>query len=241
MIYDPDNDVLFAFGGLHSGSTADQFVFCLSASSTAYLGSGKTCSSNFQKWVKVTPHDGFPGVRDGIRMVWDPVNHRILVMGGMVCSSCTDPVTQQTKTSVYTNTVAIFNDSTGDWCTSDATVPWPTGFTRPKNAASCASWTGSPWPAINGPVPPVGLQNRWPAWAYDMHRSKATYYDGNVYQYDAAQNSWQQYILPGPPPAITNQQPHTSWAYDDIHDAFVWVEGGSSSQLWQLPGIAINP
>ncbi len=213
-IYDPDTDSLFSVGGYANGNaTADQFVFCLSSPTTAYGCNGKT----FQ-WIKVTPHGGNPGRRDAPRMVWDSVNHKILVMGGMGLSN------------VYTNTVAIYDSKSGDWCISD-----PTQYGA--NAPSCAL------PAISGNVPPVGLQNKWASWAYDTLRQRATYYDGtHLYQYNDVTNQWTQTsVTGGPPPALLNQKAHTSFAYDDITDSFVWVSGGVNGQLWQLPGSAIAP
>ena len=214
-IYDPDTDSLFSYGGFHSGPTGDQFIYCLSAPAKAY-----GCNGQVGKWLQVTPHGGFPGERDAIRMAWDTVNHRILVYGGM------GPADGQ-----YTNTVAVYNNVTGDWCISD-----PSKMPGSKNAASCTL------PTLSGTPPPVDVTDRFPAWTYDTTRGKGMFLNfANVYAYDAAQNKWiKTTVPPGPPAPGPNKQPQQSWAYDSVDDMYVWVEGGEDGQLWQLPGSALQ-
>lgn len=209
-VYDPDNDVLVSFGGLRGGnSSADTFVFCLS--DKAYGCSSRTLNH----WVKVSTH-GTPGPRDAARLVWDSAHHRILAFGGVGNSS-----------AGFYNTVAIYNAAAGDWCVSDPHVG------AASNASSCKL------PGLTGNPPPREKSTKFPAWTFDSKRGKGAFFNGkSVYEYDAGKNHWDVFdIGAGPSAAAIPQQSHQSWAYDDLHDVFVWV---STRELWQLPGAALD-
>ena len=208
-IYDPDNDVLVSFGGLKSGNaTADTFVFCLSEKAYG-------CSSReLNHWVKVSTH-GNPGARDAARLAWDSVRHRILAFGGV-----------GTAAAGFFNSVAIYNAATGDWCVSDHVG-------GASNAGSCHL------PELSGEAPPREKSTKFPAWTFDSKRGAGAFFNGkSVYEYDAGKNHWTATeVTGGPSAAAIPQQSHQSWAYDDLHDAFMWV---STRELWQLPGTVLD-
>jgi hypothetical protein len=215
MVYDSDHDVILEFGGTNQGATNDAYVFCLTAGAGAAWGCTDPASLNM--WVKVAPHDGTPVADDAVRMVYDTANHRVLTYGGITTGGGTLHIVQQ------------YDPATGDWCVSDTSQGG-------SNAASCTQ------PAMSGPTPP-GM--RFAPWTFDNKRGKAALYagPGALYTYDASQNQWSLSSLPGGPSLPSDSMAGTSWAYNDTHDTYVFVTGGSSLgfQTWELPGSAIGP
>src|SRR5262249_45896646 len=143
---------------------------------------------------------GNPGARDGARLVYDPVNHRILAFGGAL-----------TPTQ-YWNSVAMYSPKTGEWCLSYLTAPvsGPNGGNGEAN--SSAQWctalppqTGTPPPLqVNSPTsstcsaPPCQLRTlKFPSWAYDNNPTveQAVFFagptswdSGGVYLYNSSLN-----------------------------------------------------
>jgi len=98
MIYDPDDDVLFAFGSDTSAQTHDNWVYCRTAENptpgvlTAKQSTAGCGASD--DWTQVNPVGGiqppavsFPG------MVYDTVTKKVILFGGM-SSGLTIPYSQ---------------------------------------------------------------------------------------------------------------------------------------------------
>jgi hypothetical protein len=268
-IYDPDDDVIVEFGGMadSKASTTNVWIFCLTAGPGAAFGC--TDPNDLNKWVKLTAatnftgskgkytYSGNPGARDGARLAYDSVNHRILAFGGALTPN------------YYWNSVGIYDPKSGEWCLSYLTTP-VSGLNGAhgeynSTAAWCATLppqTGNPPPQMvntptspSCPTGPCLLRTlKFPAWTYDNNPNvnQAAFYagptiwdSGGVYLYNPTLNKWAHTTVQGGPTYVPDISAYQSWAYDDVRDVFVWVQGGENAtsppSLWQLPGAALGP
>ncbi len=252
-VYDPSTDAIIEFGGLMQGNARNELrVFCMSESSTAY-GCGRKQAGT---WVLLRAggcgaaghYCGNPGVRDGAQLAYDSLHQRILAFGGVTGAQ-----------GWYWNSVAQYDAKTGDWCLSylsghgEANTPRKVGWcplpketgARPPEEIKCGS------------APPCAAGNKlrvlkFPSWTYDSKRNRGVFYGGpsdwaggGIYLYNPEQNSWELKIAAGVGPKYDpNFSSHQNWAYDSVHDVFVYVQGGTSKiyppSLWQLPGRALD-
>jgi hypothetical protein len=216
MVYDPDHDVIVAFGGTAAGSAInDTYVFCLSAGRGAAYGCGDPKQLN--KWVLLKKfHGGWPVESDANRMTYDSVNHRMLIYGG-----------NNRHGLLYL--VQQYDAGSGDWCMSE---------TGPGGGNSKAEWCRE-MPKVSYPQAGHPPGTRFPAWTFDTRRGKAAFYAGpnQFYQYDGRANRWTLTGVAGGPqlPTLRDSQ---SLAYaGEPDDTYVWKSG---DQLWQLPGKALS-
>jgi hypothetical protein len=229
QIYVPDPfDVLFEFGGLKSGATSDAWVFCLSRTNWGTQGIPVDgpfgCDGTIMQWRPVcnSAHchkkHGNAGPRDGARLVYDPVDQRVLIFGG-----------RQKSGGPYYSSVTQWNPKSGDYCLSDA------------GAQVGSDGSGCKLPVISGFQPPAILDIYFPNWAWDSKRKfAAVYLPGQLYIYDPEQNQWLRTGVTGGPTQATYQNAK-SMAYDEINDMFVAVTHTMAGfEIWQLPGAAIG-
>ena len=225
-IYDLQNDVIVEMGGLAGGNPRNEIlIFCMSTASTAY-----GCNSgNVGTWIKLTPgssktcntagrYCGNTGGRDGARLAYDAVNHRILLFGGE-------------NSTYYWNSVAQFDAHTGDVCLSDGgnSVQGSANSTNPLVWCPLMPLSGTPPPLVSG----TGLNRnlKFPSWLYDSNPAvqKAGFYGGadsypggGIWLYDSTANAWSQPPVTGGPVIDSKTTTEQSWAYDSVDDVIVW-------------------
>lgn len=241
QIYIPGLDILYEFGGLHSGSTDDAWVFCFSTDAVGVAACHSDQNPNnaaslvLNRWLPVcnnlacqgtvsSPVHGRAGRRDGGRLVYDSLHKKVLIFGGR---------TNTVAPIIYWTSVAQWDPTTNDYClseTSQATSQW-----LEFSGRNCRL------PAMTGSAPLAGPLSYFPDFAWDSRRNLAIVMQDALYTYDPAQNHWTLTGIPGGP-THPDWQPSKSMAYDSINDIYVAVTDTAATghQIWELPGSAFS-
>jgi hypothetical protein len=100
MIYDPVDDVLFAYGYDSNASTSDQWIYCRTAENptpgTPTAAQKAAGCSVGDDWNEINHGTAHPIASQMVGMIYDPVNHKVLMYGGMTSGG-----TQVNETWVY--------------------------------------------------------------------------------------------------------------------------------------------
>jgi hypothetical protein len=172
VAYDPDDDVIFMFGGDGGSQTHDNWVYCptTGTGSAGVLTSKQTMAGciNPDDWSQVNPVGGVQPngvIYNGL--LYDPVTKNVIMTGGMNGS----------LTTCYNETWA-YNVPTQTWVQKALSGVVPPNFT----AATCNSGSHVPHPS----------------WAYDSSTNKILFHQNSDYggiqpsdwQYDPVADTW---------------------------------------------------
>lgn len=265
--------------GGFNGASAASYVMCLSATAVnvpacysnndpatgTYLARQwiPTCSAvsrtspSVGQWNACAgsagaPINGFAGLRDGVRLEWDPDDQVVLLVGGRTGNT----------SAIYWTSVAQWNPATNNFCLSDTL----------QSTATYQEFSGSQCslPALSGNTPSATTYAYFPLAAWDDNAAVAArhgdcssgtckgvlaYVDSFntlVDLYSPSENAWSNVSIPGwvntapftgPPTVCSNScQPSKSMVHDDVHN-LLWVfEGyrtGSDVNVWELMDSAI--
>ncbi len=245
MIYDPQNDMLFEFGGssglTHNISSLGNVMPLGTVpawlSSTAadqkwqLLGVGSSCTSAAYVPCVRYANGGDPGGRDASRMVYDTVRHKVLIFGG-------------TGKPTPWLSVAQIDLASGEVCLSDG------GVQGGRNSSTCSlpPLSGSPPPYYSG----SSSSSKWPLMAWDPVYNSGS---GGVvvlccagqqpaaYVYDPVANSWTTIQVNQGPllPTLSASLGQQSLDYDAANAGFLlFVPPGTGGGMWQLTESAIS-
>ncbi len=240
QIYVPDFDVLYEFGGLRMGAISDAWIYCLSTDALPVmachsdLNPANSASLVLNQWLPVcntrschgtlsAPVHGDPGVRDGARLTYDPVDQKVLIFGGR---------SGQSGTPVYWTSVAQWDPRTNDYCLSDTS----------QSTTQIAEFSGQncSLPALTGPPPSAGLPVYFPDWTWDSKRNVAVVLADALYTYDPGHNSWTLTGVTGGPATDLNRS-EQGLAYDSANDMYVAIAHPNTGfEVWELAGTGLS-
>lgn len=235
VVYDPDHDVAFSYGGANADPSKnwDIWVLCLTANASVYIDSTHTCASaNYVNyWHKITPASGSAQTvaSQSPRGNYDPVNHFVVYFGG-----------EHAAGLLYV--AQIWLPEYGEWCFSDLAQGGANGNNCPNQFKT------PPADRYPGSAPAPA---KFPAWTYNNNSSiqKFMYLTpenpSKLYLYDAGTNKFTLTSVTGGPnfsamPYMAGQ----SMAHDDVNSVTVWENqhqsGNPPQSTWQLPDAALG-